>query len=179
MTDVTTIKVQGQTVWFEALTDDQVDDALTHMPPTQQRILGLAGRGLGNKEICAQLGIKASTLASYKKQKLFHDCFYTMAQLHTAITTATVKKVAQADALDSYLNIRTLATVPPDATAAEKRVALRANETILRLAGSFESEAVLSPAVSIGQMLINLDREHGRAPEPWENTPAVLPQWKR
>jgi hypothetical protein len=47
MTDVTTIKVQGQTVWFEELTDDQVDDALTHMPPTQQRILGLAGRGLG------------------------------------------------------------------------------------------------------------------------------------
>jgi hypothetical protein len=102
-----------------------------------------------------------------------------MAQLHAAITTATVKKVAQADALDSYLNIRTLSTVPPDATAAEKRVALSANEAILRLAGSFESEAVLSPAVSIGQMLINLGREHGRTPEPWENTPAVLPQWKR
>jgi len=64
------------------------------------------------------------------------------------------------------LNIRTLSTVPPDATAAEKRVALSANETILRLAGSFESEAVLSPAVSICQMLINLDREHGRHPEP-------------
>ena len=28
----TTIKVQGQTVWFAALTDEQVDDALTHMP---------------------------------------------------------------------------------------------------------------------------------------------------
>ena len=68
------------------------------------------------------------------------------------------------------LNIRTLATVPPDATAAGKRVALSANETILRLAGSFESEAVLSPAVSIGQMLINFDREHGRAPEPWADT---------
>ena len=102
-----------------------------------------------------------------------------MAQLHTAVTTATVKKVAQADALDSYLNIRTLSTVPPEATAAEKRVALSANEAVLRMAGFFESEAVLSPAVSIGQMLINLDREHGRHPEPWENTPAVLPQWKR
>ena len=28
----TTIKVQGQTVWFEALTDELVDDGLTHMP---------------------------------------------------------------------------------------------------------------------------------------------------
>jgi hypothetical protein len=102
-----------------------------------------------------------------------------MGQLHTAITTATVKKVAQADALDSYLNIRTLSTVPPDATAAEKRVALSANEAILRLAGSFESEAVQSPANLIGQIIVNLDREHGRAPQPWENTPAVLPQWKR
>ena len=176
MTDVTTIKVQGQTVWFEALTDEQVDTALTHMPPTQQRILGLAGRGLGNKEICAQLGIKPATLVAYKRQKLFHDCFYTMGQLHTAITTATVKKVAQADALDSYLNIRTLSTVPPDATAAEKRVALSANEAILRLAGSFESEAVLSPANLIGQIIVNLDREHGRQPEPWAD---ALPQWKR
>jgi len=179
MTDVTTIKVQGQTVWYEELTDDQVDDALTHMPPTQQRILGLAGRGLGNKEICEHLHIKPATLVAYKKQKLFHDRFYTMAQLHTAVTIATVKKVAQADALDSYLNIRSLSTVPPEATAAEKRVALSANEAILRLAGSFEAEAVLSPAVSIGQLLINLAGEHGRAPEPWENTPAVLPQWKR
>ena len=179
MAETTTIKVQGQTVWFEALTDEQVDDALTHMPPTQQRILGLAGRGLGNKEICEHLHIKPATLVSYKKQKLFHDCFYTMAQLHTSVTTATVKKVAQADALDSYLNIRTLSTVPPDATAAEKRVALSANETILRLAGSFESEEALSPAATIGQILINLDRDHGRAPQPWENTPAVLPQWKR
>jgi len=67
MTDVTTIKVQGQTVWFEALTDEQVDDALAHMPSTQQRILGLAGRGLGNKEICEHLHIKASTLVAYKK----------------------------------------------------------------------------------------------------------------
>jgi hypothetical protein len=146
------------------------------MPPTQQRILGLAGRGLGNKEICAQLGIKPATLVAYKKQKLFHDCFYTMGQLRTAITTATVKKVAQADALDSYLNIRSLATVPPEATAAEKRVALSANEAILRLAGSFASEEALSPAATIGQILTSLDREHGRQPEPWAD---ALPQWKR
>jgi hypothetical protein len=99
-----------------------------------------------------------------------------MGQLHTAITTATVKKVAQADALDSYLNIRTLATVPPEATAAEKRVALSANETILRLAGSFASEEALSPANLIGQIIVNLDREHGRQPEPWAD---ALPQWKR
>ena len=176
MTDVTTMKVQGQTVWFEALPDEDLDNALAHMPPTQQRILGLAGRGVGNKEICEHLHIKPATLVAYKKQKLFHDCFYTMAQLHTAITTANVKKVAQADALDSYLNIRILATVPSDATAAEKRVALSANETILRLAGSFESEVGLSPVVSIGQLLINLDHEHGRASEPWAD---ALPLGKR
>ena len=42
MTDVTTMKVQGQTVWFEALPDEDLDNALAHMPPTQQQILGLA-----------------------------------------------------------------------------------------------------------------------------------------
>jgi autonomous glycyl radical cofactor GrcA len=42
MTDVTTIKVQGQTVWFEALTDEQVDDALTHMPPHPTADIGLS-----------------------------------------------------------------------------------------------------------------------------------------
>ena len=55
-----------------------------------------------------------------------------------------MKKIAQADALDSYLNIRTLAVVPGDAIVAEKRVALSAKETILRLAWPFESEAVMS-----------------------------------
>ena len=67
-------------------------------------------------------------------------------------------------------------TALPDAIAAEKRVALSAKETILRLAGSFESEAVLSPVVSIGQLLINLDQERGRHPEPWAD---ALRQWKR
>ena len=172
MTETTTI-VSGQTVFFHELSDVEMDSALQTLPTTQVKILVLAGQGLSSKEICGETGIKTSTLTAYKKQKLFHDRFYTMAQLHTAVTTATVKKVAQADALDSYLNIRTLATVPPDATAAEQRVALSANETILRLAGSFESEAVLSPAVSIGQILVNLDREHGRHPEPWAD---ALPQ---
>ena len=179
MTDVTTIKVQGQTVWFEALTDEQVDDALTHMPPTQQRILGLAARGLGNKEICEYLHIKPATLVACKKQKLFHDCFYTMAQLHTAVTTATVKKVAQADALDSYLNIRSLSTVPPEATAAEKRVALSANEAVLKMAGFFEEKKEPTTAMMIGQILVNLQQKDGRPKDPWEDTPAVLPQWKR
>jgi hypothetical protein len=67
-------------------------------------------------------------------------------------------------------------TALPDAIAAEKRGALSAKETILRLAGSFESEAVLSPVVSIGQLLINLDQERGRHPEPWAD---ALRQWKR
>ena len=175
----TTIKVQGQKVWYEELTDEQLDNALTHMTPTQQRILGLAGRGLGNRDICAQLGIKPATLTTYKKQKLFHDCFYTMGQIHSAITTATVKRVAQADALDSYLNIRSLSTVPPEATAAEKRVALSANEAVLRMAGFFDEKKEPTTAMTIGQILVNLQRTEGRPKEPWEKTPAELPQWKR
>jgi hypothetical protein len=65
MTDVTTIKVQGQTVWFEALTDEQVDDALTHMPPTQQRILGLAGRGLEGPTNLKVERVRCSSVGSF------------------------------------------------------------------------------------------------------------------
>ena len=102
-----------------------------------------------------------------------------MAQLHTAVTTATVKKVAQADALDSYLNIRSLSTVPPEATAAEKRVALSANEAVLKMAGFFEEKKEPTTAMMIGQILVNLQQKDGRPKDPWEDTPAVLPQWKR
>jgi putative Holliday junction resolvase len=57
-------------------------------------------------------------------------------------------------------------------------------ETIVGMAAKHEVESIVvglpvSLNATIGQILINLDREHGRHPEPWENTPAVLPQWKR
>ena len=112
MTDITPaktiIKVQGQTVAYEEMTDEQVDDALVRMTPTQQRIIGLAGRGLRSQDICSELSIKPTTLTTYKKAKAFRDCFYTVSQVHIAVTIETVKKVARADALDSYLNIRSL-----------------------------------------------------------------------
>ena len=171
MTDITPaktiIKVQGQQVSYEEMTDNEVDSALPHMPPTQQRILALAGRGLSNREICAQLAIKAETLIRYKKQKLFHDMFYTMAQIPFAITIATVKKIALADALDSYLHIRSLSVVPPEATAAEKRVALSANETVLKMAGVFE-EPGIKQEINIGQLLVRLSQNDTNTKRQWE-----------
>ena len=161
-------KVQGQKVSYEEMTDEQVDDALVRMTPTQQRILGLAARGLGNKEICQHLGIKAETLIRYKKQKLFHDTFYTMAQIQSTVTIARVKKIALADALDSYFHIRSLSVVPQEATAAEKRVALSANETVLKMAGLFEEPAVKAE-FNIGQMIVRAS----------QIDPDPRPQWQR
>ena len=81
---------------------------------------------------------------------------------------ASLEKLASSDALDSYLNIRSLSIVSPEATASEKAIALQANTKVLELSGHIGKHANPIATINIGQILVsNLQSK------------PIKPQWER
>ena len=151
------------------MTTDEIDEALARMPNAYLRILHLASKGNSIKEICTLLGIKRTTVNTYKiVNKTFRTLLANIYSLCIDISMASLEKLASSDALDSYLNIRSLSIVSPEATASEKSIALQANTKVLELSGHIGKHANPIATINIGQILVsNLQSK------------PIKPQWER
>ena len=150
------------------MTEEEMDDAMRHCTDAQLRILHLASKSHTPKEICNILNIKIATLTRYRKgNRTFHNLLNNIYDFTSSITSSTVRKLADADALNSYLNIKRLGDIPEEATASEKAVALNANSKLLELSGALAQKDSIG-TINIGQVLVaNLQKEPPK------------PQWER
>ena len=154
---------------FGSMTIEEIDEAIARMPNAYLRILNLASKGNSIKEVCSLLVIKKTTVNTYKGiNRTFKTLLNNIYNLSINLSMASLEKLASSDALDSYLNIRSLCIVDSEATASEKSVALQANTKVLELSGHIGKNADPIATINIGQILVN-------------NLQAkpIKPQWER
>ena len=159
--------IGGKVSSYNPMTEEEMDDAMRHCTDAQLRILHLASKSHTPKEICRILNIKITTLTSYRKSnKTFHNLLNNIYDLTSSITSSTVRKLADADALNSYLNIKRLGDIPEEATASEKAVALNANSKLLELSGALAQKDSIG-TINIGQVLVAILQKEPPRPQ-WE-----------
>ena len=77
------------------MTTDEIDEALARMPNAYLRILHLASKGNSIKEICTLLGIKRTTVNTYKSvNKTFRTLLANIYSLCIDISMASLEKLA-------------------------------------------------------------------------------------
>ena len=129
----------------------------------------LAGQGLSSKDICAETGIKASTLTAYKKRDLFRNAFYTMSLVPRAITTETIRSLARRHAVDLIEQLSSVAFAPTDGSPAELRNIIKASVELLKIAGLYDQPTInVYHEPSIVEIANRAIREGTRPPHPWE-----------
>ena len=165
---LSTVKTSGPNglAHYHELTEAEVGSAIQRFSRTEVKMLSLAARGYSNKNICQEIGVKASTLRRSLDKPLFHDAFYTVAGY--GFSSDTVVALAKSKAIDLVEHLNDVAMMPitEDTKPAQLAVSVNASKELLTIGGIYKNAVQDPTTVNIGQLLVNLKIDD-------------TPQWKR